>query len=90
MGDEEKRLIRQAQVGDPTAFAEPFRRTQPKVYRHITFRVDSEATAEDLSSEFFVWPVERIQASRYLGRPPPLMKVAYSVCGSFVTSTECS
>jgi len=68
MSDEEKRLIRRAQAGDPAAFGEFHRRYRPRVYRYITFRVYSEATAEDLTSEVLVRLVERIQAVRYRGR----------------------
>ena len=90
MSRDETELIQRAKEGEPAAFAEIYDRHQPAIYRYIFYRVGNAATAEDLTSEVFVRLVERIQAFRYLGLPLPLMKVAWSVCGSFVTSTECS
>jgi RNA polymerase sigma-70 factor, ECF subfamily len=85
MSDEETRLIREAQAGDPAAFAELYRRYQPKVYRYIYFRVDSVATAEDLTSEVFVRLVERIQAYHHRGRP--LLAWLYTIARNLITDT---
>jgi RNA polymerase sigma-70 factor, ECF subfamily len=82
MSDEENRLIRQAQAGDPGAFAEIYRRYQPKVYRYVYFRVDNEATAEDLTSEVFVRLVERIPGFHYRGRP--LLAWLYTIARNLV------
>lgn len=83
MSTEEKRLIRQAQAGDSAAFTEIYRRYQPKVYSYIYFRVDSEATAEDLTSEVFVRLVQHIRKFQYRGRP--LLAWLYTIARNLVT-----
>jgi len=85
VSDEESRLIREAQAGDPAAFAELYRRCQPKVYRYIYFRVNNEATAEDLTSEVFVRLVEHIRAYHHRGRP--LLAWLYTIARNLITDT---
>jgi len=83
MSDEETRLIREAQAGDPAAFGELYRRYQPKVYRYVYFRVNNEVTAEDLTSEVFVRLVENIHTFQCRGRP--LLAWLYTIARNLVT-----
>lgn len=69
MSEDEARLVKQAQAGDADAFTEIYQRYRPKIYRYIYFRVATEATAEDLTTEVFIRVVERIDEFEYRGRP---------------------
>jgi RNA polymerase sigma-70 factor (ECF subfamily) len=83
MDKEEARLIRQAKGGDSGAFAELYRRYQPKIYRYVAFRVSSASVAEDLTSEVFVRLVERIDDFHYRGRP--LLAWLYTIARNLIT-----
>jgi RNA polymerase sigma-70 factor (ECF subfamily) len=83
MSQEESELVQQAKAGDPEAFAELYRRYQPKIYRYIAFRVNNVATAEDLTSEVFVRLVERIDDFSYRGRP--LLAWLYTIARNLLT-----
>jgi RNA polymerase sigma-70 factor (ECF subfamily) len=75
-------LIRRAKNGDPGAFAELYDCHQPAIFRYITYRVGSEATAEDLTSEVFVRLVENIDGFTYRGRP--LLAWLYTIARNVV------
>ena len=83
MSDDESRLIRQAKAGNRDAFAALYRSYHPKVYRYILFRVDSVATAEDLSSEVFVRLVDRIDQFDERGRP--ILAWLYTIARNLVS-----
>jgi RNA polymerase sigma-70 factor (ECF subfamily) len=82
MDDNEARLIRRAKQGDPDAFAELYDQHQPAIYRYISYRVGSDATAEDLTSEVFVRLVDRIDDFTYQGRP--LLAWLYTIARNLV------
>lgn len=83
MSEEEAQLVERAQAGDREAFAEIYRRYQPKIYRYIAFRVSNTAVAEDLTSEVFVRLVERIDDFTYRGRP--LLAWLYTIARNLLT-----
>ena len=83
MSNDEARLIRRAQRGDPAAFTEIYDRHQPAVYRYVFYRVGDVATAEDLTSEVFVRLVEKIDHFTYRGRP--LLAWLYTIARNLVT-----
>jgi RNA polymerase sigma-70 factor (ECF subfamily) len=83
MSNDEARLIRRAQRGDPAAFTEIYDRHQPAVYRYIYYRVSDVATAEDLTSEVFMRLVERIDRFTYRGRP--LLAWLYTIARNLIT-----
>jgi len=82
MSDQEAKLIKRAKEGDPAAFAEIYDRHHSPIYRYIFFRVGSEATAEDLTSEVFVRMVEKIDQFTYRGRP--LLAWLYTIARNLV------
>ena len=82
MSNEEAALVERAQQGDPAAFSEIYDRHQPAVYRYVSFRVGSAATAEDLTSEVFVRVVSRIERFKYRGRP--LLAWLYTIARNLV------
>lgn len=51
---EEKNLVSRAKTGEAEAFGQLYDHYLPKIYRFILFRVDGEATAEDLTHEVFL------------------------------------
>lgn len=73
----EKALIQAAQRGDRRAFAELYRACVDKIYRYIYYRVDSEETAEDLTSEVFVRMLEGLPT--YEDRAAPLLVWLYRI-----------
>jgi RNA polymerase sigma-70 factor (ECF subfamily) len=73
----EQELIRAAQLGDTNAFALLYRAHVDKVYRYIYFRVDSAATAEDLTSDVFLQMVESLPT--YQDRAIPLLVWLYRI-----------
>jgi RNA polymerase sigma-70 factor (ECF subfamily) len=79
----EARLIQRAKDGDPTAFAQLYDQHQPAIYRYILYRVGSDATAEDLTSEVFVRLVESIDDFSYQGRP--LLAWLYTIARNLVS-----
>lgn len=83
MGAQERELVRRAKTGDPTAFAELYRRYQPKIHRYCFYRVGNPETAEDLTAEVFVRMVERIDDFHYRGRP--LLAWLYTIARNLVT-----
>ncbi|MGD2157558.1 MAG: sigma-70 family RNA polymerase sigma factor [Anaerolineales bacterium] len=66
---DETQLIRRAQTGDEDAFVILHQRHWEDIFRFIYFRVDSQAVAEDLTSDVFVKMVEKIESYRFKGKP---------------------
>jgi RNA polymerase sigma-70 factor (ECF subfamily) len=82
MSEHEARLVQRAKDGHPDAFAEIYDCHQPAIYRYITYRVGSEAVAEDLCSEVFTRLVEHIDGFSYRGRP--LIAWLYTIARNLV------
>jgi RNA polymerase sigma-70 factor (ECF subfamily) len=75
--DDETQLIRQAQAGDHTALTALYDRYQPLIFTYLYYRLDDQATAEELTSEVFVRMVEKID--RYQLRGQPLLAWLYTI-----------
>jgi RNA polymerase sigma-70 factor, ECF subfamily len=73
----EQVLIRKAQNGDTRAFAELYRAHVDKIYRYIFFRVESAATAEDLTADVFLRMLEGLP--NYQDRSAPLLVWLYRI-----------
>jgi len=61
-------LVRQAQAGDPQAFARIYDRYFDTVYRYISYRIGSRSVAEDLTSEVWLRALRRIGSVTWQGR----------------------
>lgn len=73
----EQTLIRAAQRGDRNAFAELYRTHVDRIYRYIYYRVESQATAEDLTGEVFLRMLESLPG--YQDRSVPLLVWLYRI-----------
>jgi RNA polymerase sigma-70 factor (ECF subfamily) len=73
----EKALIRAAQRGDNRAFAALYRDNVDKIYRYVYYRVESAATAEDLTSDVFLRFIEGLP--NYEDRSTPLLVWLYRI-----------
>ena len=73
-------LVRRAQQGEAEAATALYRQYGPPIFRYFVFRVDDEATAEDLTAEVFLQMVRGLQ--RYEDRGLPfsawLFRVAHA------------
>jgi len=83
MPDDEMRLIRLAQQGDPSACAALYGRHVDAVYRYCYYRVCDSHLAEDLTSEVFVRMVEKLDAFEARGRP--MLAWLYTIARNLVT-----
>ncbi|AUS79082.1 RNA polymerase subunit sigma-70 [Actinoalloteichus sp. AHMU CJ021] len=61
-------LVRAAQRGDPTAFAELYRTHVDVVFRYALLRTGDRELAEDVTSETFLRALRRISSLRERGR----------------------
>lgn len=75
-------LIKAAQRGDAQAFATLYRSHVDKIYRYILYRVESEVTAEDLTSEVFMRALEGLAS--YECGPTPWIAWLYSIANARV------
>ncbi len=66
---DESWLIEQAKQREPAALGELYRRYVDSIYRYIYYRVQDEATAEDLTAEVFMRVVESIDRYNDCGIP---------------------
>lgn len=62
-------LMQRAQRGDSEAIAELYELYVERIFRYVTYRVNSEADAEDLTAEVFVKMVEGLPNYRHTGVP---------------------
>ncbi|GAA0230813.1 ECF subfamily RNA polymerase sigma factor, BldN family [Cryptosporangium japonicum] len=67
-GEDVWELVRQAQAGDPQAFARIYDRYFDTVYRYISYRIGSRTVAEDLTSEVWLRALRRIGSVTWQGR----------------------
>ncbi len=77
---DEKALIERAQRRDPEAIGELYRRYVEAIYRHIAYRVNDAATAEDLTAEVFLRALESLTGYQDTGLPFSawLFKIAHA------------
>jgi RNA polymerase sigma-70 factor (ECF subfamily) len=66
---DESQLIAQAQRGDKEAVSALYEAYARPIYRYISYRVDSDSLAEDLTSEVFVRMVQRLPHYQDTGAP---------------------
>lgn len=66
---DEHDLIQRAQQGDKAAVSALYSAYVQAVYRYVRYRVDADATAEDITSEVFLRMVRELPRFRYTGAP---------------------
>lgn len=62
-----KKLVQQAQKGDPLAYGRLFRKFYKKIYNYISFRVSQREDVEDLTTKVFLKGWENIQKYKEIG-----------------------
>ncbi len=74
-------IVKQAQAGDRSAFAELYEMYYDRIYRYISFKCGNQIEAEDLSGEVFVKMIESIHTFRFRGFPFTswLYRIAHNV-----------
>lgn len=73
----ESELVKRAQAGDHSAFAQLYERYSPAIYRYIYFRVGEAELARDLHSDVFLRMFEGLH--RYEDRGWPLSAWLYRI-----------
>jgi RNA polymerase sigma-70 factor (ECF subfamily) len=62
-------IVRRAQAGDQSAFAELFERHYDQIFRYISFKCGNRLEAEDLTGEVFLKMLESIHKFKFQGFP---------------------
>jgi RNA polymerase sigma-70 factor (ECF subfamily) len=62
--EQEKDILKKIKKGDKEAFGELYDFYAPKIYRFVRLKVDSQETAQDLTSEAFLKIWQHIQDQR--------------------------
>ena len=62
-------IVRRAQAGDQTAFAELYERYYDQIFRYVSFKCGSRLEAEDLTGEVFLRMLESIDKFKFQGFP---------------------
>ena len=62
-----ERIVKQAQAGDQSAFAELYEMYYDPIYRYVSFKCGNRIEAEDLSGEVFVKMIESIHTFQVQG-----------------------
>lgn len=63
-----RRLVEQAQAGDPDAFGQIYAHYFETIFRYIKFRVGNQQTAEDLTGDVFLRAFKHIAGFTWQGR----------------------
>ena len=74
-------IVKQAQAGDRSAFAELYEMYYDQIYRYVAFKCGNRIEAEDLSGEVFLKMIESIHSFRFRGFPFTswLYRIAHNV-----------
>jgi len=83
MSDDERGLIKRAQVGERSALGVLYRQHQPAIFTYLYYRLGDQAAAEDLAAEVFVRMVEQIERYRDQGRP--ILAWLYTIARNLLT-----
>lgn len=77
---DEKTLISRAQRGDKMAIGTLYNTHAPAIYKYVRYRVETDALAEDVTSEVFLRMVRELPRYRYTGAPLSawLYRIAYN------------
>ncbi|MDA0771001.1 MAG: hypothetical protein BZY79_03925 [SAR202 cluster bacterium Casp-Chloro-G4] len=62
-------LVRLAQEGDASSFAELYEQFFDRIYRYVSFKTGSPTEAEDITGEVFVRMLESIHKFKWQGHP---------------------
>ena len=62
-------IVRRAQAGDQSAFAELYEKYYDQIFRYVSFKCGSRLEAEDLTGEVFLRMLESIDRFRFQGFP---------------------
>jgi RNA polymerase sigma-70 factor (ECF subfamily) len=62
-------IVRRAQAGDQSAFAELYERHYDQIFRYVSFKCGNQLEAEDLTGEVFLRMLESIDKFRFQGFP---------------------
>jgi RNA polymerase sigma-70 factor (ECF subfamily) len=79
----ESALIAAARQGDRDAISELYAAHVQAIFRYIAYRVDSDATAEDLTSEVFLRMVKNV--STYSDTGAPFAAWLYRIAANLIT-----
>lgn len=58
-------IVKQAQAGDQSAFAELYEMYYDPIYRYVSFKCGNKIEAEDLSGEVFLKMIESIHTFKF-------------------------
>lgn len=74
-------IVKQAQAGDRSAFAELYEMYYDPIYRYVSFKCGNQIEAEDLTGEVFVKMIESIHTFKFRGFPFTswLYRIAHNV-----------
>ena len=74
-------VVRRAQEGDRTAFAELYETYYDRIYRYVSFKCGSRTEAEDLTGDVFLKMLESVHKYRFQGYPFTswLYRIAHNV-----------
>lgn len=78
--DDEKTLVNRAKSGDKTAIGMLYSTYVQAIYKYVRYRVDTDALAEDITSEVFLRMVRELPRYTYTGAPFSawLYRIAYN------------
>ncbi len=74
-------IVKQAQAGDSSAFAQLYEMYYDPIYRYVSFKCGNQLEAEDLSGEVFLKMLESIHTFKFRGFPFTswLYRIAHNV-----------
>ena len=74
-------IVKQAQAGEQSAFAELYEMYYDPIYRYVSFKCGNRIEAEDLSGEVFLKMIESIHTFKFRGFPFTswLYRIAHNV-----------
>lgn len=81
VSSDEKTLITRAQRGDKMAISTLYSAHVQAIYKYVRYRVDTDAQAEDITSEVFLRMVRELPRYQYTGAPLSawLYRTAYNI-----------
>lgn len=62
-------LVRGAQAGETSSFAQLYERFYDKIFRYVSFKTGNVSEAEDITEEVFLRMLESISSFRFTGAP---------------------
>lgn len=82
MKRDEVKLIKRAKRGDQQAVSELYERHYDPIFNYVYYRVEDQATAEDLSADVFIRMLERLDG--YSSTGGPILAWLYTIARNLV------